>query len=156
MIAPALSLLILVLWTSKHEMNREQEITFIQSFVRRERRDRARFELLSEKKRGRFLSRLCHQYGDILDTRYLERIPQPNSDCTTILELMRQEGASTICYAISSNSELDGETLQRSEALEKAVEFGLPTILICTPGKLAYFEAEQEAGPPPRYLLKRQ
>jgi hypothetical protein len=137
-------------------MNRKQEIAFIQSFVTRERRDRARFELLFEKKRGRFLNRLSHNYDRVLDTRYLEPIPEPNSDCKTILELLRQEGASAVCYAISANGEIDGETLQLSDALDKAVGFGLPTILICTPGKLAYFEAEQETGPPPRYLLRRQ
>ena len=136
-------------------MNREQEIAFIQSFVRREARDRTQFELLSKKKRGRFLSKLCHDYDSVLDTRYLKQITQPNSDFETILELLEQEGASDTCYAISANDEIDGETLQLSDALEKAVGFGLPTILICIPGKLAYFEAEQMAGPPPRYLLKK-
>jgi hypothetical protein len=137
-------------------MNREQEIAFVQAFVRQERRERTQFELLSEKKRGRFLSRLCHDYDGVLDTRYLEQIPYPNSNCKAILELLKQKGASAICYAVSANGEIDGKTLQLSNALEKAVGFGLPTILICTPGKLAYFEAEQTAGPPPRYLLRKQ
>jgi hypothetical protein len=31
----------------------------------------------------------------------------------------------------------------------------MPSIVSCIPGKLAYFEAEQENGPPPRFILKR-
>jgi hypothetical protein len=137
-------------------MNREQEITFIQSFISRGRRERTQLELLSEKKRVRFLSSLCHNYDRVLDDRYLNKIPKPNSDYETILELLKQEGASDTCYAISANDEIDGETLKLSDALEKAVGFGLPSILICIPGKLAYFEAEQTAGSPPRYLLKKR
>ena len=36
----------------------------------------------------------------------------------------------------------------------KLVGMGMPSIVICIPGRLAYFEAEQVYGPPPRFLLK--
>ncbi len=61
-------------------MDADQEVRFIQAFVRRERRERAQFELLSQKKRGAFLNRLCHTYADIFDARYLTPVPLPNSD----------------------------------------------------------------------------
>ena len=40
-------------------------------------------------------------------------------------------------------------------ALEKAVRYGMSSIVSCIPGELAYFEAAQEYGPPPRFILKR-
>jgi hypothetical protein len=40
-------------------------------------------------------------------------------------------------------------------AMEHAVEYGFPSIVSCIPNKLAYFEAEQVYGAPPRYILKR-
>jgi len=41
-----------------------------------------------------------------------------------------------------------------SEALEQCVGRGMPNILICIPNQHAYFEAEQEVGPPPRFIIK--
>jgi hypothetical protein len=136
-------------------MNRDQEVDFLRAFVRRERRERAKFELLSPNKRGAFLNRLCHTYQDILDTRYLKPIPEPNSDYRAVLRHLIQRHAPETCYVISSISELDGQQVRLAEALEKVVGFGLPSIVICLPGILGYFEAEQEHGPPPRYMLER-
>jgi hypothetical protein len=56
---------------------------------------------------------------------------------------------------ISTIAELDGQQVRLAEALEKVVGFGLPSIVICLPGILGYFEAEQENGQPPRYMLER-
>jgi len=41
-------------------------------------------------------------------------------------------------------------------ALENVVGLGMPSIISCIPGKLAYFKSEQGYGPPPRYILKRE
>lgn len=49
------------------------EETFINTFVQKACRERALFELGSEKKRGRFLNKLCHGYSGIFDNRYLQR-----------------------------------------------------------------------------------
>ncbi len=136
-------------------MDRDQEVGFIQAFVRRERRERAQFELLSPKKRGAFLNRLCHTYQDILDTRYLKPAPEPNSDYRALLRHLTQRHAPETCYVISTIAELDGQQVRLAEALEKVVGFGLPSIVICLPGILGYFEAEQENGQPPRYMLER-
>ena len=137
-------------------MDRDQETTFIHSLIQRGRRERAQCELLSEKKRRQFINRLCHDYDKVLDDRCLLPISRPNSDCGTIRELLKRDGASDTCYAISATDGLDGKTLPLSAALEKAVGFGQPTILLRIPGKLAYFEAEQTAGPSPRYLLSKR
>jgi hypothetical protein len=138
-----------------YEMDTEQELRFIQAFVRRERRERAQFELLSHKKRGAFLSRLCHTYADVLDTRYLKPLSAPNSDYRSIVQTLRARQAPEQCYVISCITELDGQSVRLTAALERIVGFGLPSIVICIPETLAYFEAEQVVGPPPRYLLER-
>lgn len=136
-------------------MDRDQEADFIQAFVRRERRERAQFELLSPKKRVAFLNRLCHTYQDTLDTRYLKSIPTPNSDYRAILRHLTDKHAPETCYVISTLANLDGQRVRLTDALEKVVGFGLPSIIICLPGRLGYFEAEQEVGAPPRYMLER-
>lgn len=82
-------------------------------------------------------------------------IPKPNSNPEKIAEIMKMHGAGEICYSISWCEEIDGKELPLLMALEKAVGFGMPSIVSCIPGKLAYFEAEQEYGAPPRFILKR-
>ncbi|KAB8141177.1 hypothetical protein F8S13_20465 [Chloroflexia bacterium SDU3-3] len=56
---------------------------------------------------------------------------------------------------LSSIAELDGRELPLAHALERVVGYGLPSVVICIAGRLGYFEAEQEHGPPPRYWLER-
>jgi hypothetical protein len=51
--------------------------------------------------------------------------------------------------------ECDGQCMPLADALDALVGYGFPSILICIPNKLAYFEAEQVVGPPPHYLLRR-
>lgn len=124
---------------------------FVASFVQKDRQDRLVFEL--QKHRGRFLGRFCHTALDYLDPRFVIRLDPPNSDSSAILRLLTAKGAGPKCYAISMNAFIDGRILLLSEALEAAIGFGLPTILSCRPGKLAYIETEQVTGPPERFLL---
>jgi hypothetical protein len=60
------------------------------------------------------------------------------------------------CHVISCNDALDGKRVPLRDAVRATLGYGLPSILICVPDSLAYFEAEQEQGPPPRYLLVKQ
>lgn len=136
-------------------MDQEQEAAFIQAFIQRERRARTEFELSSPKKRAAFLSRLCHTYENVLDTRYLQALDPNPSDSRTILSILRRLHAPESCYVISMKDEFDGQFVPLVEALDSLVGYGFPSILICIPNTLAYFEAEQSFGPPPRYLLRR-
>lgn len=137
--------------------NRNQTIeeSLVQAFVRSERRDRALFELGSSKKRGDFFNKLCHRFTTILDERFMSVIPEPNSCSDDICNLLKAEGAPKTCYVMSSASDLDLQEVSLTEAMLKVVGLGLPSIVSCIPGKLAYFEAEQEAGASPRFILKR-
>ncbi len=134
------------------KIDKTEEKLFIESFVKKNKRDRSLFELNSKKKRGNFFNKLCHRYDEIIDSRYMEKIQTSSS--IDIFNLLKKEGAKKDCYILSYLEELDGHRMPLSDALKECVGRGMPSIVSCIPGKLAYFEAEQEAGPPPRFILR--
>lgn len=136
-------------------MNKELEEIIVKSFFTKRLRERVIFELSSPKRRKNALSRLCHTYHTTLLEHYMIEIPKPNSDPSEIEALLKSYGAEKTCYVISWYEEIDGKHLSLRTALERAVGRGLPSLISCIPGELAYFEAEQENGAPPRYILKR-
>lgn len=133
-------------------MDREIEADFIKRFCRKEVRERLIYELSSEKKRKHALSRFSHRYEDLFILRRMIEIPKPNSDVQRIYEILLNHKAYNVSYCISWNVEIDGKKLPLLEALQAAVGFGQPSILVFGE-RLSYFEAEQEAGPPRRFLL---
>jgi hypothetical protein len=136
-------------------MDKEQEIRIVRRFFAKRIQDRVIFELSSEKKRLEALSRLCHDYEKTLIPEYMIEIPTSNSDYQEILSLLKKQGCTNECYVISWNEEIDGRKLPLDKALKIVVGYGMPSIVSCTEGALAYFEAEQVIGSPPRFLLKR-
>ncbi|WP_033541166.1 hypothetical protein [Planococcus sp. CAU13] len=136
-------------------MKKEMEELIVKSFFEKNVQERVLHELFSSKKRNHALNRLCHEYQRMLKGKYMIEIPPPNSDPQDIYELLINNGADKKCYSLSYNEKIDGKELPLQEALEHAVGFGFPSIISCVPGELAYFEAEQGFGSPPRYILKR-
>jgi hypothetical protein len=136
-------------------MNPTEE-AFVNAFIWKNRRDRALFELASESKRWKFLDRLCHDYAGVFDARYLRPFPELGHDPAGLLKRLRGHGAGSTCHVISSNGDVDGKQLTLEDAIRATLGFGFPSVLICDPDSLAYFEAEQVQGPPPRYLLVKR
>ncbi len=68
----------------------------------------------------------------------------------TIFSLLISKGAKQTCWVISEDIDMDGRELDLKPTLEKVIGSGMGTILSCIPGKLAYFEGEDE-----RLLLAR-
>ncbi|GAB1792813.1 hypothetical protein [Priestia megaterium] len=136
-------------------MNKEIEEKVVKSFFAKRIQERVMFELFSSKKRDDALHRLNHTYTKTLKEEYMIEIPKPNSCADDIAKLLKQHGAGKQCYAISFNEDIDGKDLPLLTALEHAVGYGFPSLIVCIPNKLAYFEAEQVYGHPPRYILKR-
>lgn len=136
-------------------MKKDMEELIVKSFFEKNVQERVLHELATPKKRDHALNRLCHEYQKMLKGKYLIEIPPPNSDPQDIYELLKRNGAEKMCYSLSYNEKIDGKELPLQEALEQAVGFGFPSIISCVPGELAYFEAEQDFGPSPRYILKR-
>ena len=128
------------------------EETFVTNFVQKSRRERASFELVSESRRGRFLNRLCHDFAGVFDARYLQPLSEPEN-AAGLRKLLGRLGAKKTCHVISCNDVVDGKDIPLEEAIRFVMGYGLPSILICVPDSLAYFEAEQEKGPPSRFLL---
>lgn len=136
-------------------MKKDMEELIVKSFFEKNVQERVLHELATPKKRDHALNRLCHEYQKMLKGKYLIEIPPPNSDPQDIYELLKRNGAEKMCYSLSYNEKIDGKELPLQEALEQAVGFGFPSIISCVPGELAYFEAEQDFGPSPRYISKR-
>jgi hypothetical protein len=128
------------------------ETIFVTNFVQKSRRERTVFELSSVARRGKFLNRLCHNFANIFDARYvqpiLERIDEIN-----LRQRLEKQGAKKTAHVVSCNDSVDGKLLSLEEAIKAVLGYGLPSIIICAPDSLAYFEGEQEKGSPPRFLL---
>jgi hypothetical protein len=136
-------------------MGKELDEVIVKSFFNKTIQQRILFELSSPKKRRDAINRLNHKYSATLRKEFMIEIPRPNSNPEKIAEILKKHGAGDFCYSISWCEELDGKELPLLTALEKAVGFGMPSIVSCIPGKLAYFEAEQDFGATPRFMLKR-
>ena len=136
-------------------MDKEQERVLVQSFFVKRVQERVLHELFTPKKRDMALQRLDHRYLSMLKNDYLIEIKPPNSWPEDTYDSLKQHGAPDTCYCLSENELISGKTLPLREALEHAIGFGFASIISCIPGELAYFEAEQSFGPPPRYLLKK-
>lgn len=136
-------------------MNKDYEFRIVKSFIQKERQDRLLYELGAATKRNDAIYRFCHRYALLFIPKYMIEIPKPNSIHTEIYKLLKAYGANENCYVISSDSQIDGQSMPLIDALQRAVGFGMPSIISCIPDKLIYFEAEQEDGPPPRFILKK-
>lgn len=132
------------------------EATFVANFIRKDRRERAIFELGSASKRGKFINRLCHDFSGVFDPRFLHPLPELGFDPGALVKRLRTLGAGSECHVISSNDAVDGQRMALEGAVRATVGFGLPSILICIPDSLCYFEAEQERGAAPRFLLLKK
>ncbi|OIK14255.1 hypothetical protein BIV60_12170 [Bacillus sp. MUM 116] len=136
-------------------MNKELEKIIVKSFFNKRIQQRVLFELFSPKKRRDALSRLNHDYLFTLREEYMIRIPNSNLDRQEIERLLIKHGAGDICYVMSLNDSIDGKEMDLKTAIDRVFGYGLSSIISCIDGKLAYFQAEQECGAPPRFILKK-
>ena len=127
----------------------EHERQLIRAFILPQRRDRY-LELLGKPKRPKDITDTLAHFKH-LDMTYAVQIPSPQRLASGILELLKSKGAPQTCYAMSEDSELDGREIPLSEGLAFVVGRGIGTLLSCIPGKLAYFEDEDQ-----RWILERK
>lgn len=140
----------------ENNMDKDVETAIVKTFFNKKVQDRVLFELFSsDKRRNRGLNRLCHDYRQTLREEYLFEIPTTNSDPKEIADILKRNGAGKSCYAMSWNPDIDGKHLSIDEALDAAIGYGFPSFILCVPNELAYFEAEQSFGPPPRFMVKQ-
>lgn len=129
-------------------MNHEAE--FVRRFVSPEKR-RRHLSLLETRKGRKKLTEALDHFDD-LDTRYARLVPANAQTVNQIEALLKRKGASEHCHVTSSNADIDDREMPLSNALQETVGKGFGTIISCIPGKLAYFEGEEQNQ---RYVLER-
>jgi hypothetical protein len=125
------------------------ERELVRAFFLPQRRERYLEMLLKPRKRAGLIEQLSHFKH--LGYRYAITIRPNQQHQAEILTLLRAKHAPDMCWAISEDSELDGKELPLSEALKSVVGCGMGTFLSCLPGRLAYFEDEDQ-----RWILERK
>lgn len=132
----------------------EHEQATIKAFILRGRQERFLSFLSIPKNRKKFTKELPHFRW--FDGRFATPVPwrvDPSlklgerhlQGIANVCRLLRSKGAGQTCWVISEDCELDGQELKLESALESAVGNGMGTIISCVPGKLAYFEGEDES-----------
>ena len=127
----------------------EHERLLVLSFIIPARQSRS-LELLGKpKRRDDITSALAHFKH--LDMRYAVAIPSHQQHAPDILRILKSKGAPDTYYAVSEDGELDGKEIVLQDALKSVVGYGMGTFLSCVPGKVAYFEDEED-----RWILERK
>ena len=131
----------------------EHEEGAIRAFIQRNKQERFLEFLAHPKNRKKFTASLAHfRY---FDQRFATPIPwkvNPKlklwerhvQGIETIHRLLKSKGAGLTCWVISEDPEIDGRKMDLRAALEHVNGRQIGTILSCVPGKLAYFESEDE------------
>lgn len=113
------------------------EVAFVQSFIRRERRERHLSQMALPKKRHRFLDRMNHRFADDLDPRFVETL----RDFTA--QVLRKP--ETACHVIASQAEYDGRTVSVAEAMNILRDAVFGIVVSFAPGRLACYKDEAPA-----------
>ena len=128
------------------------EERFVESFIRKNRRERLLSELKDQKKRYRGISRFCHGSEELLDPgkiimsgKDMERLPGFGDFVSSHEE---------DCLLLSPYSFLDGEMLPLSEAVEQAVM--CPDAVLILGSTFALVYGEPVKGGRDRYLLSEE
>lgn len=120
----------------------DQEIAFIDAFILKDRRERLRCLVVNPRRRKQFVQELAHFKW--LDQRRVKDLAPSAQNPEDIAKLLRQKGAPDICFLVSEDSALDRKQLPLLAALQEVVGHGMGTFISCIPGKLAYFEDEDQ------------
>ena len=123
-------------------MDKNIEELVIRHFLRKNRRERARFELFNEKKRRHFLINIHTK--DIFNPHCMEEIAQSVSSPQVVYDLLTKRGAPSTCYVMRHCSPYDGQIVSLEQGLADLV-FNGPGLISCIHGRLAYMEGEESA-----------
>ena len=115
-------------------------------FVVKNKQDRERILLATPNKRKKFISHLGHY--DLFDETYCIQIKyrDPIMNYNYLVSL----GSPEKCYAISEMDNIDGGIVNLLDALILIIGSDFGTVISCIPGKLAFYEGENE-----RYILNK-
>jgi hypothetical protein len=128
-------------------VNHEEEL--VRAFFLPTKRERYLEMVAKPKGREKFLRELAHFKA--LDPRCCFVIPKVEHTAEQIAAFLTRKGAPRSCWVTSEDSELDGKETPLLEALKQVLGRQMGTFLSCIPGKLAYFEDEED-----RWILERR
>jgi hypothetical protein len=127
-------------------MNHEEEL--VKAFILPARRERYLEFLKTPKNRAKFIEQLAHFKH--LNPQFAIGISGNQQNPASLLKLLTAKGAGPNCWVISENSKMDGREMDLETALRETVGYQMGTFLSCVPGRLAYFEDEDDG-----YILQR-
>ena len=125
------------------------EKRFVESFVRKDRRERLLFELSTQAKRYSGVSRFCHQSGELIDKSKV-RMQGENLEFRPEFRSFVKEHDEQ-CYVMSPDYSLDCGYLPLNDAVE-AVAIGTEAAVIVGSSFAVVF-GEAEKGGREKYLL---
>lgn len=120
----------------------EHEIGFTKSFVTKNKRDRFIEFVYSKKRHDEFASELDHP--KVISMEFAREIVPVEQNPASIFAILRKRTKTDTCFVISTNQSINQKQMLIIDALEKTVGSAYGTILSIIPGKLAYFEDEDE------------
>jgi hypothetical protein len=129
-------------------MNLHEE-ALVKAFVEKSRQERFLTFLADPKKRRKFTDELAHRRDRFLQPKFFRSIPPSQQHPPGLFALLKSLGAPDSCWVVSEGH-LDGREVALSAALKEVVGYGMGTLISCIPGRLAYFESEDE-----RFILQK-
>ena len=100
-------------------MDYSREQSFVQKFIRKDRRRRILYELTTPEKRYEGISRFCHQAEELLQQ---SKIVMEGDDIVRSPEFKRfVKQNDEVCFIMSPYSFIDGQFLSLKEAVSEAV-----------------------------------
>jgi len=118
------------------------EQAFVENFIDSRRRDRFLAALANPKKRDIFKRELHHPKPGFLLTRYVEQINLSQHYTRFIAPQLRKMGAPDQCWVFGNY--IDGQPMSLDQALDALIGMRSGTIISCLPGKLVFFENEDD------------
>ena len=128
----------------------DHEAALVEAFIVEAKRERFTSLLANPGKRGKITRLLAHLQD--LDPTLMKRVPNGQQSASGIEKVLRSLGAPTLCHVVSESASLDQRKMPLAEALDMVVGSGLGTLISCIPGRLAYYESEEQNE---RYVLQK-
>ena len=120
----------------------------VRSFILPQRQDRYLELLANPKRRNQITAGLAHFKH--LDPRFAFLVPSEHRLAPGLFRLLKSKEAPDHCYLLSEDPDVDGKEMLLVEALNFVIGRGIGTFVSCIPGRLAYFEDEDQ-----RWILER-
>jgi len=118
------------------------EQAFVESFIQSDRRERFLAALANPKSRAIFNRELHHPRSNFLLNKYVEPVVPSQHFTRFITPKLRGMGAPDDCWVFGNY--IDGRQMKLAEALDALLGMGTGTIVSCLPGRLAFFENEDD------------